>query len=194
MVLDPIPQSLPVHFFGSRPQPPTSLKSPTKHRIDRYCENKVRDIYLHRTSNIYLNTTSNICLHQSSWCVFPNIELIDVEKTKFVICIYRSSVHVALPVEQVSCEGVTIRRQMCIYSYIHAYTYACIHIKSAFCIDSRAGLVLAVVYTTTHCFTLQHTATHCNTLQHTATHCNTLAVVYSLFEDLSESTRRTVAR
>jgi len=27
MVLDPIPQSLPVHFFGSRPQPPTSPKS-----------------------------------------------------------------------------------------------------------------------------------------------------------------------
>ena len=24
MVLDPIPQILPVHFFGSRPQPPTS--------------------------------------------------------------------------------------------------------------------------------------------------------------------------
>ena len=24
MVLDPIPQSLPVHFYGSRPQPPTS--------------------------------------------------------------------------------------------------------------------------------------------------------------------------
>jgi len=27
MVLDPIPQSLPVHFFGSRPQPPTSLST-----------------------------------------------------------------------------------------------------------------------------------------------------------------------
>ena len=27
MVLEPIPQSLPVHFFGSRPQPPTSLYS-----------------------------------------------------------------------------------------------------------------------------------------------------------------------
>ena len=26
MVLDPIPQSLPVHFFGSRPQPPTSCR------------------------------------------------------------------------------------------------------------------------------------------------------------------------
>jgi len=29
MVLDPIPQSLPVHFFGSRPQPPTSPHSHT---------------------------------------------------------------------------------------------------------------------------------------------------------------------
>jgi len=28
MVLDPIPQSLPVHFFGSRPQPRTSLYAP----------------------------------------------------------------------------------------------------------------------------------------------------------------------
>ena len=28
MVLDPIPQSLPVHFFGSRPQPPTSRDMP----------------------------------------------------------------------------------------------------------------------------------------------------------------------
>jgi len=31
MVLDPIPQSLPVHFFGSRPQPPTSRY--TSHRL-----------------------------------------------------------------------------------------------------------------------------------------------------------------
>jgi len=34
MALDPIPQSLPVHFFGSRPQPPTSpypLSTKTSH-------------------------------------------------------------------------------------------------------------------------------------------------------------------
>jgi len=30
MVLDPIPQSLPVHFFGSRPQPPTSRQEHAK--------------------------------------------------------------------------------------------------------------------------------------------------------------------
>jgi len=29
MVLDPIPQSLPVHFFGSRPQPPTATGGPS---------------------------------------------------------------------------------------------------------------------------------------------------------------------
>jgi len=33
MVLDPIPQPLPVHFFGSRPQPPTSHRTWSKPRI-----------------------------------------------------------------------------------------------------------------------------------------------------------------
>ena len=32
MVLDPIPQSLAVHFFGSRPQPPTSQCAAESHR------------------------------------------------------------------------------------------------------------------------------------------------------------------
>jgi len=36
MVLDPIPQSLPLHFFGSRPQPPTSpLSSTSVHTYHR---------------------------------------------------------------------------------------------------------------------------------------------------------------
>jgi len=38
MVLDPIPQSLPVHFFGSRPQPPTS-------RFGTYCHICYQYIY-----------------------------------------------------------------------------------------------------------------------------------------------------
>ena len=38
MVLDPIPQSLPVHFFGSRPQPPTSPRTlPTRGTWGRGC-------------------------------------------------------------------------------------------------------------------------------------------------------------
>jgi len=34
MVLDPIPQSLPVHFLGSRPQPPTSRRMCVAHVCD----------------------------------------------------------------------------------------------------------------------------------------------------------------
>ena len=35
MVLDPIPQSLPVHFFGSRPQPPTSRRALTVENLSK---------------------------------------------------------------------------------------------------------------------------------------------------------------
>ena len=35
MVLDPIPQTLPVHFFGSRPQPPTSRRLRIKMTIEK---------------------------------------------------------------------------------------------------------------------------------------------------------------
>ena len=44
MVLDPIPQSLPVHFFGSRPQPPTSRGSSRLH--DSYCAMSDHDSYM----------------------------------------------------------------------------------------------------------------------------------------------------
>jgi len=46
MVLDPIPQSLPVHFFGSRPQPPTS-----------------------RSSRVLLLTVSPCLSSRISWCL-----------------------------------------------------------------------------------------------------------------------------
>ena len=55
MVLDPIPQSLPVHFFGSRPQPPTSRVVLLAHLPGRYgVENPVgvrRLTYLHPSTS-----------------------------------------------------------------------------------------------------------------------------------------------
>ena len=50
MVLDPIPQSLPVHFFGSRPQPPTSPQHVPKGgaRFVRHAEHW----YLHNISEL----------------------------------------------------------------------------------------------------------------------------------------------
>ena len=52
MVLDPIPQSLPVHFFGSRPQPPTSLGTRIHHNME-YLKYKNTNVKLrtHRTRN-----------------------------------------------------------------------------------------------------------------------------------------------
>ena len=49
MVLDPIPQSLPVHFFGSRPQPPTSRRETSQERHqkrDIRRETSVRKMFL----------------------------------------------------------------------------------------------------------------------------------------------------
>ena len=47
MVLDPIPQSLPVHFFGSRPQPPTS---PHVTRMNKSSQ-----------KNVFMNTCEHMC-------------------------------------------------------------------------------------------------------------------------------------
>ena len=45
MVLDPIPQSLPVHFFGSRPQPPTSPPESSICVINE-CYTFVKNVYI----------------------------------------------------------------------------------------------------------------------------------------------------
>ena len=48
MVLDPIPQSFPKHFFGSRPQPPTSPLDGASHWCWSNTKNiSIRAIYLH---------------------------------------------------------------------------------------------------------------------------------------------------
>ena len=48
MLLDPIPQSLPVHFFGSRPQPPTSRGS--------FAENDLRLTPIHARAPTHTHT------------------------------------------------------------------------------------------------------------------------------------------
>ena len=46
MVLDPIPQSLPVHFVGSRPQPPTSRGVLDSRYVRLFCMCYLRVIYM----------------------------------------------------------------------------------------------------------------------------------------------------
>ena len=61
MVLDPIPQSLPVPFFGSRPQPPTSHAKPSnlKERHTRIFLSVCLSfflsfyVYIHASTSVY---------------------------------------------------------------------------------------------------------------------------------------------
>ena len=68
MVLDPIPQPLPVHFFGSRPQPPTSRAwrraliwgafTPCRHSFSPYKYPHTPHIFLHPTSHVQANVAT----------------------------------------------------------------------------------------------------------------------------------------
>jgi len=51
MVLDPIPQPLPVHFFGSRPQPPTSLWMSQEYSMSQKRESLIN---VSKESHIYV--------------------------------------------------------------------------------------------------------------------------------------------
>jgi len=77
MVLDPISQSLPVHFFGSRPQPPTSpcvfLTKVRRHAPTHMCvvvtttkKKKVR-VYVFVKTVTKMCTHTHVCLHDKSY-------------------------------------------------------------------------------------------------------------------------------
>jgi len=72
MVLDPIPQSLPVHFFGSRPQPPTSRD-----------ENTHIYMYIHPYEWMY--STQNIYTY-----VFVHFEYISMYNTYTYLYVHKS--------------------------------------------------------------------------------------------------------
>ena len=59
MVLDPIPQSLPVHFFGSRPQPPTSHCTTQHSRSLRICT--ILCLYVY--TDIYIKLYLYVSVH-----------------------------------------------------------------------------------------------------------------------------------
>jgi len=73
MVLDPIPQSLPVHFFGSRPQPPTSLCIWQLVMKCEICVNILIYLYMYKyiyVSEIHISVTCQIYVsYNSSWSV-----------------------------------------------------------------------------------------------------------------------------
>ena len=79
MVLDPIPQSLPVHFFGSRPQPPTSPCRVYMFFMIYVCF--MRDVMstcivvsVGDTHNIYTCVVLNVCVFRGL-CLWRHVPL-----------------------------------------------------------------------------------------------------------------------
>ena len=61
MVLDPIPQSLPVHFFGSRPQPPTSPYELNRGAPESLWTSTYTALPPHMWADVYWATHTHMC-------------------------------------------------------------------------------------------------------------------------------------
>jgi len=85
MVLDPIPQSLPVHFFGSRPQPPTS----PRHALALIKAFHCAAIWIWICVCIYTSMSSKIYIHVLIYvyvCIFVHV-CVYIYVCIFCICV-----------------------------------------------------------------------------------------------------------
>ena len=159
-VLDPIPQSLPVHFFGSRPQPPTSphmYTDKTPHTLQTQ------------------NTHTHILSYPPPTHTLSVFQLQPAES-----CSTHKLAHF-IPLRNFICnktyswEGFTDT-----VTYAHLRTHAhSLHLHThahSLLLSYTHNLPKQLVCANLRCtlYSTLHTATLCNTLQHSATLCNTL--------------------
>ena len=123
MVLDPIPPSLPVHFFGSRPQPPTSLPqwSPA---FERSPYTQPPALSSRHTLSLSLSLSVSLsllfacvfcvctCACMCIYCVWLSVCLCVWILVCWCVCMFEKFAHICM--------------HMYIYTYIHAYIHACI--------------------------------------------------------------------
>ena len=196
MVLDPIPQPLPVHFFGSRPQPPTSpsdslmIFASPKQWID------LNPAFLYIA---VLGTCSKIaqknkmlalaaCFAQPCEITFGLLLTHSLVSTKmkpmecFVFWV-PLRIHVRWRNTPLSTHICRFSHSVGAHAFcdkLHHTATHCITLQrtaphcTTCCTTPAAQHHNTLQHTATHCTTLHHTATHCITLQHTALHCNTL--------------------
>jgi len=101
MVLDPIPQSLPVHFFGSRPQPPTSLYAYRPHSKPKKLMARG---WMVRSWSVCVCVcvweSVRACVFMSFTCVMPSM-IHNIYVTWYIVCVrvcafvYGSNTHEA---------------------------------------------------------------------------------------------------
>jgi len=148
MVLDPIPQSLPVHFFGSRPQPPTSLLpsiSQTVSSCKRFIHLSFFLVYKNTWTPIlpyiYYNhraLAKGMCTYVFFWentleKTLPRL-LISASRCKIYIHLH-IYVHVYMYIHiyvHISCY-IYGGKYMDIWRYNHGFTYVYVHIYICIC-------------------------------------------------------------
>ena len=109
MVLDPIPQSLPAHFFGSRPQPPTSQER---------CASTSAGYTI---AHLYIHTrTQNTSLYMHT-----HIQLVHIVQT---LAFIEKCVRLLWKVRCTSTSAENINMNL----YIHTHTHIHTHIQHAY--------------------------------------------------------------
>ena len=169
MVLDPIPQSLPVHFCGSRPQAPTSHQD---EQATTYCNilqhttfhtpPKELKMWLRRNSGKTLQHTAthcNVLQHFAPLCITQQLTTTHCNTLQHTATHYNTRQHMATHSNSLQLTATHCSTLQHTAAHCNTLHHAAPHCTT-------------LHYTAPHCTTLQHTvtATHCNTLQHTATH------------------------
>ena len=130
MVLDPIPQSLPVHFFGSRPQPPTSRPRRQRGKVTERCSRDGRTY----TMRAGMATSCEFTISKS---------LVDSRAG----CSVRTLVCVSV------CEGMCVcerhRASMCVCFYLCLYfkclyPWLLIHVPTCVCVWCLHGVYMCM--------------------------------------------------
>ena len=145
MVPDPIPQSLPVHFFGSRPQPPTS-----RLLCKNSCFSKEDSVIaLHYThTHTHIHTQDELESIQQEAIRLKHLLKVFITFLIFVglLCVYSGGLFKYIMCKKESLIGILllfhffwnccghnrfIRACRCVYMciciYIYIYVYVCIH-------------------------------------------------------------------
>ena len=125
MVLDPIPQSLPVHFFGSRPQPPTSLyiclegsPSAGRHWLSRVmCVYMYTYIYIHMYTHIYIHPCILIYTHTYILSCLEGSPQVQAD-------LHESHVYIYIYIQVY--KHIYTYKYIYIYMYIYVYLHMCI--------------------------------------------------------------------
>ena len=144
MVLDPIPQSLPVHFFGSRPQPPTSPCNEFVHPkncFTNYCGFffGVPKKYSLTLPRFLTCDSARVCcfwMHNQRVCAFKNNNPGRITTDKSNLGIFRMQNRMYIGQKVYRCIGQNLlsnrNNNTCIFkSLLYIYIYMCI-CKSAY--------------------------------------------------------------